>query len=201
METFQVQLTRINNYLRQLIASFEIMVEGMDKTQFLRFRMALLPASGFQSAQFRMIELTATDLINLVEEEKRNRILTDELENILENIYWRSGATELATGQKTLTLQQFEKKYMQQFLQLARQYQHCNLRRTYQLLPAGAQNTMIPLLKEFDLNMNVRWPLMHYRAVVRYLHKSPEDIAATDGTNWQQYLPPKNKRITFFSEL
>jgi tryptophan 2,3-dioxygenase len=42
---------------------------------------------------------------------------------------------------------------------------------------------------------------MHYKSAVRYLNRKPEDIAATGGTNWQKYLPPRNKRIVFFPEL
>ena len=51
---FKRQLKRINNYFGNLVSSFDIMVDGMDKEEFLKFRMSLLPASGFQSAQYRM---------------------------------------------------------------------------------------------------------------------------------------------------
>ncbi|MDX1939685.1 MAG: tryptophan 2,3-dioxygenase family protein, partial [Saprospiraceae bacterium] len=44
------QMERLNRYFEQLIQSFDIMVDGMDKEEFLKFRMSLLPASGFQSA-------------------------------------------------------------------------------------------------------------------------------------------------------
>ncbi|RFS24020.1 tryptophan 2,3-dioxygenase [Chitinophaga silvatica] len=200
-ELFTTQLKRINSYFRNLIHSFEIMVDGMDKEQFLQFRMALLPASGFQSGQFRMIEICSTKLSNLVYESIRPKMINAPLNEVLDNIYWRSGATELATGKKTLTLRQFEKKYMDTFLQLATRYENCNIQARYKVLPPGEQQSVIPLLKEYDQNINVRWPLMHYKSAVRYLHKKPEDIAATGGTNWQQYLPPKNKRIVFFPEL
>jgi len=200
-EIFITQLKRINNYFRSLINSFEIMVDGMDKEQFLQFRMALLPASGFQSGQFRMIEICSTRLNNLVYETMRPGMEHLELKDVLDNIYWRSGATELATGKKTLTLRQFELKYMDTFLQMATRYKNTNIQARYQQLEREEQAEVIPLLKEYDLNINVRWPLMHYKSAVRYLHKKPEDIAATGGTNWQQYLPPKNKRIVFFPEL
>jgi tryptophan 2,3-dioxygenase len=200
-EIFITQLKRINNYFRSLISSFEIMVDGMDKEQFLQFRMALLPASGFQSGQFRMIEICSTRLSNLVYASMRPEVEPLELKDVLDNIYWRSGATELATGKKTLTLRQFELKYMDTFLQMATRYKNSNIQACYQQLTPEAQAQVVPLLKEYDLNINVRWPLMHYKSAVRYLHKSPEDIAATGGTNWQQYLPPKNKRIVFFPEL
>ena len=50
---FVDRVTRINRYFEALIKSFEIMVSGMEREQFLKFRMSLLPASGFQSAQYR----------------------------------------------------------------------------------------------------------------------------------------------------
>ncbi|GAA3947925.1 tryptophan 2,3-dioxygenase [Chitinophaga oryziterrae] len=201
VDIFRTQIKRINNYFRNLINSFEIMVDGMDKDQFLQFRMALLPASGFQSGQFRKIEICSTELVNLVYEPQRETLRSAETATILENIYWRSGATELATGKKTLTLRQFELKYMDEFLLLATRYKAYNMQARYKQLKAEEQAELIPLLKEYDLNINVRWPLMHYKSAVRYLNRKPEDIAATGGTNWQQYLPPKHKRIVFFPEV
>ncbi|SHM30725.1 Tryptophan 2,3-dioxygenase apoenzyme [Chitinophaga jiangningensis] len=200
-QAFKVQLKRINNYFKSLISSFEIMVDGMDKEQFLKFRMALLPASGFQSGQFRLIEICSTTLSNLVYEPQREQVRGAALKDVLDNIYWRSGATELATGKKTLTLRQFELKYMETFLKTANRYQENNIQLRYKQLTPQEQEEVAPLLREYDLNINVRWPLMHYKSAVRYLHKKPEDIAATGGTNWQQFLPPKNKRIVFFPEL
>ncbi|MBL4703530.1 MAG: hypothetical protein JKY54_03355, partial [Flavobacteriales bacterium] len=68
---FLARLKRMNNYFKALTSSFEIMVTGMEQDQFLKFRMALLPASGFQSGQYRKIEIYATDFINLVHKDKR----------------------------------------------------------------------------------------------------------------------------------
>src|ERR1700749_322323 len=68
------RITRINRYFDALTFSFDIMSEGMEKEQFLKFRMSLLPASGFQSAQYRMIEIYATDFINLVARGKREEL-------------------------------------------------------------------------------------------------------------------------------
>ena len=57
------RVTRINRYFEALVKSFSIMVDGMDRDEFLKFRMSLLPASGFQSAQYREIEIYSTDFI------------------------------------------------------------------------------------------------------------------------------------------
>src|SRR4051794_11083802 len=108
---FTARIGRINRYFVALTHSFDIMVDGMEKDQFLKFRMSLLPASGFQSGQYRMIEFYATDFINLVAKDKREELASAPIEDQFEYMYWKFGATELSTGKKTLTLRQFEKKY------------------------------------------------------------------------------------------
>src|ERR1700744_5821083 len=103
-EFFTIRVKRINRYFDALIQSFEIMVDGMEKEQFLHFRMSLLPASGFQSGQYRLIEIYSTDFINLVARDQREALRNAPIEEQFEHLYWKSGATELATGKKTLTL-------------------------------------------------------------------------------------------------
>src|ERR1700744_2053478 len=117
---FATRIKRINRYFDALIGSFEIMVDGMEKDQFLQFRMSLLPASGFQSGQYRMIEIYGTDFINLVAKDKREELRSAPIEEQFDFLYWKFGATELSTGKKTLTLKQFEKKYAKQFTELAK---------------------------------------------------------------------------------
>lgn len=201
------RIRRINSYFEALTRSFEIMVDGMEKEQFLQFRMALLPASGFQSAQYRMIEICATDFYNLVEKDHRKRYegtITDSMvEDMFNNIYWKKGATELASGKKTLTLEQFEKKYSGQLIELAKNFRKNNLWRKYKSLSETDQQNegLIAQLKFLDINVNVNWPLSHYKSAVRYLQRNPEDIAATGGTNWQKYLPPRFQRRIFYPQL
>lgn len=201
---FARQVERVNRYFEALIQSFGIMVDGMDRDEFLKFRMSLLPASGFQSAQYRMIEIVSTQLPNLVHYSKRETLDANvSIEDLYTILYWKSGATELATGKKTLTLKQFETKYRQIFIKLASEVEESNLLALYNKLPKEEQQNekLIALLKQHDRNVNVRWPLSHFRSAVRYLDKKPMMIKATGGTNWQKYLPPKNQRIIFYPEL
>lgn len=199
------RVNRINRYFEALTQSFEIMVDGMEKEQFLRYRMALLPASGFQSAQYRMIEICATEFINLVDKDVRADLQGKHasLETLFANIYWNKGATELASGKKTLTLLQFEKKYAKKFLTLAKEYQDKNLWKKYlELSETDRQNTqLINALKQLDVNVNINWPLMHYKSAVRYLQQNSGDISATGGTNWQKYLPPRFQKRIFYPGL
>jgi tryptophan 2,3-dioxygenase len=198
---FVERLDRIIRYFRNLENSFDIMVHGMDKEQFLKFRMALLPASGFQSAQYRMIEIASTDMINLVAVHEREPMQEySDLGIQIEKLYWRSGATELASGKKTLTLRQFEDKYQKQFLEAGMKYRDRNLRKLY-LKHFRESPEVISRLREYDTLANVLWRLAHMRSAGHYLQRNTEDIKATGGTNWQKYLPPRFQRIMFFPEL
>lgn len=202
-EFFASRLKRINAYFTALVSSFDIMVDGMDKEQFLKFRMSLLPASGFQSGQYRMIEIYSTELIRLVTLSKRDELKSATLEEQFENIYWKYGASELSTGKQTLTLQQFIAKYAAQLFQLAQHNVNTNFSALYKKLKSENQDLSIveEELRKLDLFVNVEWPLSHYKSAVRYLERDPVDIAATGGTNWQKYLPPRFQKRIFFPEL
>ncbi|POY38989.1 tryptophan 2,3-dioxygenase [Solitalea longa] len=200
---FSARLKRINRYFEALIDSFDVMVDGMEKDQFLAFRMSLLPASGFQSGQYRMIEIYASDFLTLVPAEKREGLRNATVADQYEHLYWKTGATELSTGKKTLTLKQFEQKYSQKFIDLATSVQTKNFWQSYKALEAKGEDvsTLRELLRSFDTHVNVNWKLMHYRSAVRYMQRDPEDIKATGGTNWQKYLPPRFQKLVFYPEL
>jgi tryptophan 2,3-dioxygenase len=202
---FTERVGRINRYFEALTKSFDIMGAGMEQQQFLRYRMALLPASGFQSAQYRMVEISSTDFIQLVDKDVRLKFQgkNSSIEEMYEHIYWKQGATELATGKKTLTLKQFEKKYSKQFIQLAKDYKEKNIWAKYKSLSTtDQQNTaLINALRQLDINVNVNWPLVHYRSAARYLQQDEKQVAATGGTNWQKYLPPRFQKRIFYPEL
>ncbi len=204
VEFFTARVKRVNNYFEHLCHSFGIMTDGMEREQFLKFRMSLLPSSGFQSGQYRMIEIGATDMINLVNKDKRSEFDDySNLNQLYDAIYWKTGATELKSGKKTLTLEHFEQKYSKIFMRLAEDVRSTNLHQLYLKHYAKHKDNQ-PLkdeLRRFDLLANVDWPLAHYRSAVRYLQKDPVDIAATGGTNWQKYLPPRFQGIIFFPEL
>lgn len=202
---FVERVGRVNRYFEALTKSFEIMINGMEKEQFLRYRMALLPASGFQSAQYRMIEICSTDFIYLVDKKVRTNYENKQapIEDMFTNIYWNKGATELETGKKTLTLKQFEKKYSKKFIQLANEYKTKNIWQKYLGLSPDERKSskVINAMKELDVNVNINWPLVHYKSAVRYLQQKEGDVPATGGTNWQKYLPPRFQKRIFYPAL
>lgn len=203
-EALTEAIRRANRYFGALEHSFGVMVDGMNREQFLRFRMALIPASGFQSGQYRMIELASAKLNDLVHLEKRDQLASEmNTDTLLENIYWLRGATLEKDGQKTLTLQQFELKYGEEFSKRARRTQGRSI--SEQAARLHAEGTLSEALQRelraFDQYVNVLWPLQHYRSAVRYLAKQPMDARATGGTNWQKYLPPRFQKRIFFPFL
>ncbi len=201
---FIEKVNRINSYYKALISSFSIMIKGMEREQFLQYRMALLPASGFQSAQYRMIEVYATPLENLVHHTERDRFSSkNSIEELFEHIYWKKGATDKATGEKTLTLKQFEYRYTPRLIRIAKQLKDTTIYHKYQKLPEEIKHnkTLIAALKKLDINANVNWPLMHMGSAYRYLAKDNKTIDATGGTNWKKFLPPSFQKVVFFPEL
>lgn len=201
---FIEKLNRLNRYFEVLIDSFDVMIKGMEKDQFLKFRMALLPASGFQSAQFRMIEIYSTPLEHLIPYDRRSSFNPNHpIEELYENSYWKSGGINLTTKEKTLTLKQFELRYTARFLRIANEVKGNTLYHKYLQLPEEEKNNkdLIQALRSFDVNVNINWLLMHMGAAHRYLKKDKETLAATGGTNWKEFLPPSFQKNSFFPNL
>lgn len=203
-EYISEKINRIIRYVDNLVYSYDIMLKGMNHDQFMKFRMSLLPASGFQSFQFRLVEIYSTDLINLVDHNlDKSKFIHEPIETIFENLYWKHGAQELATGKKTLTLKQFEEKYTRKLLRNANNFKHKNLNQILLKLQSAKilDNDLVAIFKEYDHKMNVVWPLSHFKSAAKYLDKKPEVLEATGGTNWQKYLPPRFQKKTFFPSL
>jgi tryptophan 2,3-dioxygenase len=204
VDFFIEKADRINSYYKVLISSFSVMIKGMQREQFMQYRMALLPASGFQSAQYRMIELYATPMENLVHFSERDNFSSkNTIEDLYEHIYWKKGATDVVTGEKTLTLKQFEYRYTPRLIRIANEVKNSTICHKYQQLPQKSKDnkTLVEALKALDVNANINWPLMHMGSAYRYLTKDNAQIDATGGTNWKEYLPPSFQKVVFFPEL
>ena len=200
------KISRINCYVEALITSFGVMENGMDKDQFLKFRMSLIPASGFQSVQFRMIELYTTPLFNLVSQERRNNYSEESsIKQVYEELYWKNGATDAITGEKTLTLKQFEKRYNPRLLRISNELKNNTVYDCYLKLTKEDKEDvrLCAEMRKLDENINIKWGLAHYKTAFKYLSKknSKDDLMATGGTNWKQFLPPTFQKLSFFPTL
>ena len=199
-EKFAMHLSRISRYFDMLSNSFDIMGEGMELEQYMKFRDTLTPASGFQSAQYRKIEFASTELINLIDNRFRATIdRNTEFEHAYEHLYWQAAGKDYATGKKSTLLTNFDNKYMEEFISFMKEYNTNNLWTIFQKLPAEKQQdaALVAAMRHYDWTVNVSWVMHHLNAAKKYLG----DAAATGGSDWQKYMHPKYQRRIFFSTL
>lgn len=200
-EIWITKLDRLKRYTRMLITSFDVMKDGMSYDDYNIFRSTLTPASGFQSAQFRILELYSTRLENLINSEGRERLpanpTTDDYFN---HIYWKDAGLNRKTGKMTLTLRLFIEKYEGDFKHLAEKVKG----KTLEERVAQMENPSEALkekLQQFDHFYNVAWPLVHLDTAQHYLNSKGENKTATGGSEWKKYLHPKFQQRKFFPKL
>jgi tryptophan 2,3-dioxygenase len=200
VEVFTKHLMRISRYFDMLSSSFDIMGDGMDKEQYMKFRNTLAPASGFQSAQYRMIEFASTELINLIDVRFRATIDRDTpFEHAYEHLYWQAAGKNYNTGQKSILLDKFEKKYMGDFIDFMKDYNTTNISMKFKSLPDAVRNNvdLVNTMRHYDYTVNVKWVMSHYKAAAKYIGGG----AATGGSDWTKYMLPKYQKRIFYPEL
>ncbi len=199
-ELFTKHLMRISRYFDMLSSSFDIMGDGMDKDQYMKFRNTLAPASGFQSAQYRMIEFASTELINLIDIRFRSTIdRNTPFEHAYEHLYWQAAGKNYNTGQKSTLLDKFEKKYMGDFIDFMKDYNTTNISMKFKSLPESVRNNvdLVNTMRHYDYTVNVKWVMSHYKAAAKYIGGG----AATGGSDWTKYMLPKYQKRIFYPEL
>ena len=171
----------------------------------MKFRNTLTPASGFQSAQYRMIEFASTDLINLIDARFRATIdRNTPYEHAFEHLYWQAAGKDHKTGEKSYLLQEFERKYKSSFLAQMKEYNTINLWQKFKQLPSEVQKNpaLIKAMREYDYTVNVTWVMQHLNTAKKYIESSGlGDGEATGGSDWKKYMHPKYQRRIFFPEL
>lgn len=201
---FAEKLNRISRYFDVLSSSFDVMKEGMAVDQYMKFRNTLTPASGFQSAQYRLIEFASTTLINLIDYRFRATIdRNTPYEHAYGHLYWQAAGKDHATGKKNTLIRLFEEKYKEMFLQKMEYYNTHNLYTKYLSLPESERNnqTLIDAMRHYDYTVNVSWVMAHYHAAEKYLESGQKKAEATGGSDWKKYMHPRYQRRIFFPDL
>jgi len=201
---FETKLMRISRYFDMLSTSFNIMREGMEVEQYMKFRQTLTPASGFQSAQYRLIEFASTELINLIDYRFRKTIDRDTpFEHALEHLYWQAAGKDYKTGKKSTLLVNFEKRYKEEFITFMKVYNTKNLWTRFKELPIEDQKDkdLIKAMRHYDYTVNVSWVMAHYNAAKHYIESGSGGGKATGGSDWKKYMHPKYQKRIFFPEL
>ena len=201
---FTERLMRISRYFDMLTTSFDIMGDGMEVEQYMKFRNTLTPASGFQSAQYRLIEFASTDLINLIDYRFRATIdRNTPYEHALEHLYWQAAGKDHKTGEKSHLLNAFEDKYKKEFLSWMEEYNTINIWQKFKQLPAESQADpmLVKAMRHYDYTVNVTWVMGHLNAARKYIESQSGPQEATGGSDWKKYMHPKYQRRIFFPEL
>src|SRR5690554_383612 len=195
------KLERLQRYTRMLITSFDVMKHGMDYDDYNIFRATLTPASGFQSASFRYLELYCTRLPNLINKLGKQRLPENpDMDDYFDNMYWKDAGMNRKTGKMSTTLRLFVEKYEQGFKQLAKEVQGKTLEERVAQMK-NPSDKLKQQLKDFDYDYNVAWPIVHLKTAEFYLDSKGEEKAATGGSEWKKYLHPKFQQRKFFPRL
>ncbi|HTF03213.1 MAG TPA: tryptophan 2,3-dioxygenase family protein [Bacteroidia bacterium] len=203
---FRIKLERVNRYAGILTQSFSVMREGMDYDQYNEFRLTLAPASGFQSAQFRFVELMCTDVSLLLNHRVKGKFTNEsDYDEMFNEMYWLDAGLDRKTGKKTQTLQHLLERYLDDFKRTAQKMKSHNLYQTFKKLDPSTNgyDELKTAMRNFDHTYNVVWPLAHLKTAEHYLGQKDKGgvKAATGGSEWQKYLHPSYQRRIFFPDL
>ncbi len=197
---------RMNRIFSHLTDSFDVLIEGLSTDQFLEFRKAFGTSSGFQSAQFRAIEILA----GLDRKSVKGQDNT---------FYWERAARDKDTGEPTLTLLKFKEKNLTWLNQMYENREPQSLRFAFEKVISATLNLKPSDPKEFyrqfwqtsndDLlrfanellkldEMITGWKTTHLRSAAKHLAKAPH---GTGETNWAEYLAKSIGEERCFPEL
>ncbi|MFN6484792.1 MULTISPECIES: tryptophan 2,3-dioxygenase family protein [unclassified Nostoc] len=216
---------RINHYFSTLINSFNILIECFSTQEFLIFRKALGSASGFQSTQFRIIEILAglerkaspseSSGSNPENHETRNQVLPKK-----EKFYWENLiADKQQLGGTIPNFVKLKNKDVAHFNFVGDKVKQSSLRSMFitivsqrlssskdavelfeTLLTEGQEKDLIELAENL-LKMDVSitdWKRMHLKVSTKHLAKVSYGTA---GSDWVKYLNKSIAEQRYFPEL
>jgi tryptophan 2,3-dioxygenase len=204
VETFEDKIMRVSRYFDMLTTSFNVMSKGMSTDQYNKFRLALSPASGFQSFQYRLIEFASTELINLIDVRFRATIdRNTQFEHAFDHLYWQAAGKDFKTGKKSQLLLNFEKKYKERFITFMKVYNTKNLWSIYKSLSNKNQQnkSLIKAMRHLDYTVNITWVMAHYNTAKFYIESKSGNSISTGGSDWHKYMHPKYQKRIFFPDL
>jgi len=193
------RVTRANRIMRFCTQSFDILIDGFSTDEFMEFRKAFGSSSGFQSAQFRVIEVLAG--LERVDFDGKG-----------DTFYWERAARSIETDEPTLTLLMFKQQHLAWLNRVYDDRNPHSLRLafgkllkekqfTYEDLftPKAPQEINDLALELANLDQTiVDWKRSHLRAAAKHLAKAPH---GTGETNWAEYLSRSIKEEHYFPEV
>ena len=213
-------VTRINRYFDIVTTSFTVLLDGMSSAEFLEFRKVFGTSSGFQSSQFRAIEILAglerdakktsggREARPAAEVKGTHRSAEEQA-----TFYWERAARHLTTDEPTLTLLLFKEKHLKHLNELYRNRKPYSLRIAFDSVlrakHGDTQDVYSKLATDSDLaalaqklleldKAIVGWKMHHLRAAAKHLARAPR---GTGETNWAEYLSKSMNEQRCFPEI
>jgi tryptophan 2,3-dioxygenase len=214
-------VTRINRYFSHLTSSFIVLIDGLSSAEFLEFRKAFGTSSGFQSSQFRAIEILAGLERNAQKSSGSHearpateRAQVNQRAEDQATFYWERAARHLTTDEPTLTLTLFKEKHLKYLNELYRNRKPYSLRIAFDVVlrsQLGDEEDVYSKLKAADpklveladmlLQLDhsiVGWKHAHLKSAAKHLARAPR---GTGETNWAEYLAKSMNEQRCFPEL
>ena len=143
-------------------------------------------------------------MINLIDARFREDIdRSSSFKNAYNHLYWQAAGVNHKTGDKSILIKLFDKKYIGVFIDFMEDYNDCNLSLKFKNLPKEDQRNedLIKAMRHYDYTVNVKWVMAHYNAAGKYLGGKDKDLEATGGSSWRKYMHPKYQRRIFYPYL
>ena len=202
----RTSVERSIRYFDVLTSSYSVLIDGLSTDEFLMYRKAFGTSSGFQSAQFRAIEI-----VSGLERMNPND------DGAAPTFYWERAARHLTTNEPTLTLTKFKERHLTYLNALYENREPNSLRIAFLHgverafgakenlgvllgeLMAGASEAkkLADMMIDYDMAV-VNWKQEHFKVVMKHMPRVSE---GTGGTNWKEYLANSIKQQRFFPEL
>jgi tryptophan 2,3-dioxygenase len=224
IEIASESVKRIHRYFDVLAFSYSVMLDGLSTDEFMEYRKAFGTSSGFQSSQFRAIEILAgmeKRRAGSASPESRpasEQAMTQMNAEAHAEYYWEKAARHITTNEPTLTLTKFKEQHLKYLNELYNRRAPFSLRLAFLKMTEDklghfeTPEEMVHSLlnsKQRDLiefaedlvrldEAVVGWKQAHLRVVAKHLKRAPK---GTGETNWAKYLSESIREQRCFPEL
>ena len=171
--------------INKLIGSFDVL-EVWPQQMNLVYCKSLLPASGFQTHQFRLIEII---LEHLIRDDQRKNLPDLILAAHFEHIYWRSGAMQ-QNGDPAKILVNFNTKYDELFCRNLKLFRTIIYIQEVLAAPENFRNEVKADMMKLEESI-LMWKVAHLKAIVIHIKAG---MPGTGGTNGMSF-PIRNQKI------
>lgn len=179
------QFQELTALYEQLFGAMQLLQSNMSPAEFFAFRDALKPASGFQSLQYRQIELALAYSVDfLIPDASKHKLPFGEKLNFL---YWRQAFPEESPMLEGV------QGHQASLLKTALQFRERSL--GYRFYHSSHREALEAEARAFDKIALDGFKKCHFRLANTHLS---DKHFGTGGSHWKTYLNLRNQNIQYF---